>query len=164
VPRVVADTGPLHYLVLIGLADLLPRLFGKVLVPNIVGVELSHTRTPAAIRDWLSTRPGWLEMMPTPAMASLPWPMLGDGERAAIALAELVGANLILMDDRDAVATARARGLVATGTLGILDVAARAGLTDLGAGLARLRATNFRCRQVVMDEVLALYEADRAAR
>jgi predicted nucleic acid-binding protein len=33
---VVADTGPLHYLVLIGQIDLLPRLFTAVTVPMVV--------------------------------------------------------------------------------------------------------------------------------
>lgn len=162
-PIVVADAGPLHYLVLIDLAELLPRLFGKVLVPDIVCAELSRPRTPAVVRDFLSARPTWLEIVPTQGVASLPWKTLDDGERAAIALAQSVGAALILVDDRAAVAAARAHGLVATGTLGVLDVAARAGLTDLAAALDRLRATNFRCRQRVMDDLLALYEADRTA-
>jgi len=163
VPIVVADAGPLHYLVLIDLAELLPRLFGKVLVPDVVSAELSRPRTPAGVRDFLSARPAWLEIVQTPPVASLRWPTLDDGERAAIALAQSVGAALILVDDRAAVAVARTHGLVATGTLGVLDVAARAGLIDLAAALHRLRATNFRCRQRVMDDLLALYEADRAA-
>ena len=40
---VVADTGPLHYLVLIDAIDILPKLFGRVLIPEIVAVELSHS-------------------------------------------------------------------------------------------------------------------------
>ena len=41
---VVADTGPLHYLVLIEVIDILPRLFGRVLIPEIVGAELSRPK------------------------------------------------------------------------------------------------------------------------
>ena len=59
---VVADTGPLHYLVLIEAIELLPRLYGKVLVPEVVCAELAHPRTPAPVRTWLATNPIWLEV------------------------------------------------------------------------------------------------------
>lgn len=47
---VVADTGPLHYLILIGQIDLLPRLFGAVAVPITVAGELRHPGAPVAVR------------------------------------------------------------------------------------------------------------------
>ena len=37
---VVADTGPPHYLILIGAVDVLPQLFGRVLIPGVVASEL----------------------------------------------------------------------------------------------------------------------------
>jgi predicted nucleic acid-binding protein len=152
---VVADTGPLHYLVLIDAIDLLPRLFDRVLVPEIVRTELSRARTPDAIRQWLATDPAWLEALPTPPVAGLPLPLLGDGERAAIALAISHRADLILMDDRRGVAAALAQGLEAIGTLGLLDRAARHGLIDLAAALTRLKATNFRHRPEMLDVLIA---------
>jgi len=42
---VVADSGPLHYLILLGHVDLLQRFYGEVLVPAPVAGEL--TRRPA---------------------------------------------------------------------------------------------------------------------
>ncbi len=48
--------------------------------------------------------------------------ILDEGERAAIALATSVGADLILMDDRAGVAVAYRHGLTVTGTLGVLDL------------------------------------------
>lgn len=42
---VVADTSPLNYLVLIGEADLLYRLYGRVLIPQAVLSELEHPET-----------------------------------------------------------------------------------------------------------------------
>jgi predicted nucleic acid-binding protein len=80
---------------------------------------------------------------------------LDPGERAAIALAASVGADAVLMDDRAGVAAARARGLNAIGTLGLLQRGARRGLLDLPGALARLVATNFRVRQELLDTLLA---------
>jgi predicted nucleic acid-binding protein len=46
--------------------------------------------------------------------------------------------------------------LTVTGTLGVLDLAARGGLVDLAAAFARLRAaTSFRYRPEIMDALLA---------
>jgi predicted nucleic acid-binding protein len=39
---VVADSGPLNYLVLIETIDVLPRLFEQILVPTAVYDELTH--------------------------------------------------------------------------------------------------------------------------
>lgn len=152
---VVADTGPPHYLVLIGKIDLLPQLFETVHIPGIVRDELGHARTPPPIRDWLATNPAWLKTLPTPAVAALPLPELGNGERAAIALAGSLRADLILMDDRNGVAAATARGFETTGTLGILDRAARRELIDLADAFARLKATNFRYHPKLLDALLA---------
>src|SRR5580693_4629896 len=110
---VVADTGPLHYLVLIGDIALLLQLFETVFVPEAVRDELNHARTPSAIRDWLATCPAWPEPLPVPPMETMSLPKLGDGGRAAIALAISVQTDLILRDDRGAFAAARTQGLEA---------------------------------------------------
>jgi predicted nucleic acid-binding protein len=152
---VVADTGPLHYLVLVDAIMVLPQLYGTVVVPEIVCDELKHPRTPAPGRTLLASNPAWLVPRPTPPLADLPFPKLGDGERTAIALAQAAQAVLVLMDDREGVAVARAQGLQATGTLGVLELAAMSGLTDLPAALQRLKATNFRYRPALLDAMLA---------
>ena len=56
-PVVVADAGPLRYLVLIDAIDLLPRLFGRVLIPEMVSAELSRPSTPRRVREWLAADP-----------------------------------------------------------------------------------------------------------
>ena len=61
---VVADTGPLHYLVLTGDIALLPNLFEKVLTPERVRDELAHAEAPAAVRAWIAAPPPWLEIHP----------------------------------------------------------------------------------------------------
>jgi len=153
---VVADTGPLNYLVLIGAIDVLPKLFEKIYVPAAVYDELAHADAPVAVRGWVVQVPAWLEVRPNPDRISqdAAESALDEGERAAIALALTIGADLVLMDDRAGVAVAYRQGLTVTGTLGVLDLAARHGLVDLAVALARLKATNFRCRSEIMDALL----------
>ena len=50
---VVADSGPLHYLILLEQIELLRRFYGQVLVPDAVAGELSATGAPALVRDWI---------------------------------------------------------------------------------------------------------------
>jgi predicted nucleic acid-binding protein len=59
---VVADTSPLNYLILMGKADVLPAIYGRVLTPNAVLVELRHPGAPAAVLAWSATPPAWLEI------------------------------------------------------------------------------------------------------
>ncbi len=154
--RVVADTGPLHYLVLISAADVLARLFGRVAIPAVVRDELNRPRTPPLVQAWIAVPPPWLAVVtdPLPA-ASAPLAGLDDGERAAISLAAVQRADLLLMDDRAGVAAARRAGFAVTGTLGLLDRAARRGLLDLPGAFSALRATNFHARPALLDALLA---------
>jgi predicted nucleic acid-binding protein len=63
---VVADTGPLNYLVLTGYIELLPELFERVLAPQAVRDELADPEAPAPVRAWIAQTPAWLEVRPTP--------------------------------------------------------------------------------------------------
>ena len=47
---IVSDTSPLNYLVLIGNVEVLPQLFGQIIIPQAVFDKLSHTKTPAPIK------------------------------------------------------------------------------------------------------------------
>jgi predicted nucleic acid-binding protein len=47
---VVADCGPLHYLILLEHVDLLRRFYGQVVVPEAVAGELSNAGTPEGVR------------------------------------------------------------------------------------------------------------------
>ncbi len=141
---IVSDTTPLNYLVLIEAVDILPRLYGRVLIPPAVREELNQPSTPQAVRAWLARPPSWLAVVnptlsPDPALSHLDL-----GEAQAIALALEHQADLLLADERDAAIAARERGLAVTGTLGVLDRAAALGWLDLPEMLARLQRTTFR--------------------
>jgi len=93
---VVADSGPLHYLILLGHVDLLRRFYGEVLVPEAVARELSVGSTPDVVRDWIAAAPSWVDVRPlAPEAVAAITEDLDLGERAAIALAETVHADLL---------------------------------------------------------------------
>lgn len=60
---VVSNTSPLGYLVLIQSIDVLPELFGRVVVPETVAEELSHPKAPDGVRAWIADPPSWLDMV-----------------------------------------------------------------------------------------------------
>jgi predicted nucleic acid-binding protein len=153
---VVADTTPLRYLVAIGCEHLLPALFGRVLIPPAVVDELNHQNAPAAVRAWLAARPSWLEIR-QPSHTLEPAVDLDLGEQQAIALAEEVAADLLLVDDWDARVEAERRHLRVVGTLRVLADGASRGLTDLEDAFARLRHTNFRVNPELLESLLEEY-------
>jgi len=54
---VVADAGPVRYLVVIGAVDVLQSLYGRVLVPEAVAGELQDANTPASVLVWIAQPP-----------------------------------------------------------------------------------------------------------
>jgi predicted nucleic acid-binding protein len=140
---VISNTSPLNYLALIGFQDILPTLFGRVLIPDAVWHELGSPAAPQPVKDWLGTSPSWLDCR---VVSQVPPDRqhLDPGEREAIALAQSLNASLVLLDERRGRRVARDLGLAVSGTLGVLDLAARRGLVDLADALERLERTTFR--------------------
>jgi predicted nucleic acid-binding protein len=150
---VVADTSPLNYLILIEQIQVLEALYRQVIIPPAVQDELLGTGAPVQVRRWIESPPGWLEVrspLPTFRDTSL----LGPGEGDAIALAEQLGADRIMMDETVGRSVALSRGLQIIGTLGVLRDAHRAGLLDLATSIERLRATSFRASPQILQSIL----------
>jgi predicted nucleic acid-binding protein len=59
-------------------------------------------------------------------------------------LAPSLDASLVLLDERRGRKVAKGLGLVVSGTLGVLDLAAHRGLVDLEDAFSRLEQTTFR--------------------
>jgi predicted nucleic acid-binding protein len=154
---VIADTGPLNYLVLLQQAALLLRLFGQVFIPPAVWEELNDPDTPSPVRAWLAQNPAWLQIQPIQSSPDPQLDHLDDGEREAIALAEELHADEILLDELSARKEAARRQLPFIGTLGILRRAAQLDLIDLPSTLAQLQQTTF---YVSADLIRSLLEED----
>jgi len=157
---VIADSGPVNYLILIGQVDLLTALFGGVIIPADVYRELSSAKAPALVRGWAANQPAWVEVRETNRTEEIPQlNHLDAGEKAAIRLAVSISADLLLMDDRDGVAAARGMGLRVTGTLGILDLAAEKGLVDFRDAITALARTTFRRPDTLLAELLRKHQS-----
>lgn len=153
-PIVVADTGPINYLILIGYIDVLPALFDKIIVPSVVRDELMQPNAPLPVRNWIAAPPAWLDVNSAASTNDTSLAALDAGEKAAIALAIEFHANLLLMDDRRGVKTARGKGFRVAGTLAILAMAARRNLLNLTNAFDLLKQTSFHYRQEVIDQFL----------
>jgi predicted nucleic acid-binding protein len=149
---VVADTSPLNYLVPIGEIDLLPALYGNLMIPDEVHRELQRQGTPQGVRDWAAILPAWCEVR---LLTTTPEDSLNEldaGERDAIQLALELGADTLLMDEIEGRRAAMLRRLQVTGTVAVLEKAAQRGWIDFHVVFHRLLETNFRLSAKVRDE------------
>src|SRR5260370_35363249 len=96
---VVADAGPLHYLVLIEQSNILPALFERVFLPTTVRDELAHSEAPAPVRARVENPPTWLEVRASPVLDDPTLQSLDDGERAAMTRAVALSAVLLRLYD-----------------------------------------------------------------
>ena len=138
---VVSDATPLNVLVRVGVVEVLHALYGRVVIPPAVERELSHSSTPADVRQWLNSRPTWLAVIRPSNVVAAAGP--DAGEREAIALALELGADFLLADDKAARSEARRLGVPVTGTIGVLQLAAGKNLLDLQSSLTRLAKIGF---------------------
>lgn len=121
-PLLVPDSGPLIALARVALLDLPAALYSEVLVPAVVWNEVLR-RPPeqerARLQAALAAGSLKIELEPQPPSPPLQDARLGAGERAAIALARLRGAQ-VLIDERRGRRAAADAGLLVVGTVGLL--------------------------------------------
>lgn len=153
---VVSDTSSINYLALMGLQELLPKLFGEVVVPPAVVRELSagvsiHPVIGAALdAEWLLVKDLIGPGLPEDVRRSL-----DPGEAEAIALAIEMQATL-LIDDLDGRNYAMSIQLPVLGTLGVLAMARRNALVGPLAPLIDrlIRELGFRASPKIINGVL----------
>ena len=90
---VVSDTSPLTASLTIGQSELLTKLFGEVVIPSAVKTEL--LRTHPVLPAWLR-----VHLLHNSSKANLYAQNVDRGEAEAIALAEELHADHLLIDDR----------------------------------------------------------------
>ena len=154
---IVSNTSPINYLILIGYINLLPELFGAIIIPQAVYSELSDASAPSPVQTWIATPPDWLKIQPVSQSSDAILDLLDPGERAAILLSQELNADLVLLDDMKARRTATERGLAITGILGILDQAATMKLIALPAAVQNLQSTSFWASDSLFQKLLDKY-------
>jgi predicted nucleic acid-binding protein len=159
---VVSDTTPLNYLILVEAIHVLPALFGRVYAPEAVIRELRHSGTPEPVRGWAESPPDWLIVQnPTEIDPSI---SLGPGESAAIALAQELKADWVLIDDRRGSRDAQKRGFRVAGTLGILEEAGVRNLVDYTKAASRLvNETNMYLTEDILQQSAQRHHDRKAA-
>ena len=94
---VVADTSPFLVLVAIGHVDVLPHLYGRLVIPPEVAGELASPRRTKLVQTFIASPPSWLEQRAPSAVERIP--DLDPGEAAAISLACELRADQVIIDE-----------------------------------------------------------------
>jgi predicted nucleic acid-binding protein len=127
---VFSNTSPIMNLAVVGQADLLQQLYGKVMIPEAARQELVALRLDDPVgrladASWIETR--------NVADRNLVESLLSElhpGEAEAIALAIQMKADLLLVDERRGRSVASRLNLKVMGLLGLLIEAKRKGLIE----------------------------------
>jgi predicted nucleic acid-binding protein len=156
-PEIISNTSPIQYLFQLGLLDLLPRLYGRVLVPPAVRDELDRGRMLGVDLPDLSDLE-WIQIVDPETRVLLPLASgLGAGEVQVITLAKETTEHLALLDDRRARRFADLLGVTYTGTLGVLLRAKRKGLLErLEPVCGALEERGFRLSPATRRSVLSM--------
>lgn len=155
---IVSDTTPISELAKVEYLNLLPQLFGKVVIPQGVFNELQIGQHPAA---FIVQNLAWLEVVTVDNQQLVEELQnsfnLHNGESEAIALAEEIGASQLLIDEKAARKVAKGRKLPIIGTMGILLLAKRRGLLDsVKDVLNEMQAKGTRISVRLYEQVLTL--------
>lgn len=154
---VVVNTTPIIALALIEQFDLLPRLYGQVVVPPAVQAEaLKGGAQGIGVTEIKNA--DWIRVIAlTDSRRADLLPDLDRGEAEVLALAQELRADLVVIDERLARKYARRLKLKLTGTLGILLQAKRRGFVPtIKPLIERLVQGGIRLGDDVITEALQL--------
>ncbi|MDR1481740.1 MAG: DUF3368 domain-containing protein [Synergistaceae bacterium] len=123
---VVSNSTPIIALLRIGRLSILEELYGALIIPKAVHVEVTVKDASALDGfEWIDVR-NIANIAAKEAFAAT----LHDGEVEAMLLAKEIGASLIIMDDGLARKHAKYLNLTVTGTVGVLLRAKRDGIIN----------------------------------
>jgi uncharacterized protein len=153
---VVSNTSPITNLAAVNQLNLLQQLYGKIIIPGAVYLELTGTGiVPGTIEvqtlNWIETRPVTNLNQVTALQQEL-----DAGEAEAIGLALELNADRLLIDERRGRLIASRFGIKFVGILGILVIAKQQGLLQaIKPVLDELMSTmKFRISEALYRQIL----------
>jgi uncharacterized protein len=128
---VISDTTPVRYLAQVGKLELLHKLYGIIIIPSVVEQEVANS--PYAILHQLIVSTSWLEVKEPSNMHDFEKynNRVDEGEKAAIALACELKADLLLIDDLAGKNLANELNIPCIGLAGVALRAKKVGLIPL---------------------------------
>lgn len=154
---VVSDTSAISAFLLIEQLELLPQLYGRVILPPSVMAELLLLESRYG-HDLSGLDADWLEMIPisNQELFKQYLAVLDIGESEALVLTQEIKADLLLIDEMKGRKVAEAAGIKYTGVLGVLLSAKSKGLIEAIRPLldALIKKAGFRMSPALMEFVL----------
>ena len=129
--KVVVNTTPLIALSHVGRLDILKKLYGEIIIPEAVYIELSVKKDSICKKtvdkslDWIR-----VEKIKNQMAKVMYKTQLHDGEVEVMILSKEIGADVVIIDDANAKKHAKYLELPVTGTLGVLIKAKQKGYVD----------------------------------
>jgi len=146
---------------MVGYLDLLPQLFGTIVIPDVVYQELLANGENHPVTQTVMTL-AWLEVRSVSDQSQVlileREHRLDPGEANAIVLALELQATQLLIDERLGRSEAKRQGLSITGILGVLLAAKRQGLISVIRPIldGLVNEANFRISRRLYNETLVL--------
>lgn len=134
--KVISNTTPIICLLKIGKLDLLRELYGKILIPRAVYLEIEAGKEKDYYTD--VSKLDWIEIMPIQSSSARLYLFdLDDGEAETIILAQEQTADVAIIDEKLGRRYATRINIPVTGTIGILLKAKECGLITAVAPFLR---------------------------
>jgi len=160
---VVSDSGPLIALAKIGKLNVLRELFGEIIIPKAVWIEVVERGKGKPGSDEVKNA-NWIKVIEVKDELSVEIlrKEIEVGEAEAIILAKELNANLIILDEKIPRIIAKSLGLTVIGSLAILFIAKKRGIIeeDLDLLINELRTKGVRFSDGVIEELRRMYSSN----
>ena len=160
--KVVSNSTPLIALSQVNRLYIIKELFGSIIIPDAVFVEVAADKKGRAGKDEVSIAK-WIRTMKVsnPLAADFLSVNLDPGEAEAITLSKEIKANLLLIDDKDGRKAAKSVDIPITGTVGLLLRYYKGKKKDFKLSLDELIAKGFRLSEQEYEKFLMMANQDQ---
>lgn len=155
--KVVSNSTPLIALTKINRLNILQEIFGSIIIPEAVYIEVAEDKKSRAGSDEIASS-DWIVTEKVTNRLAIDFLSINIdlGEAEAITLASEIKADLLLLDDRAGRKVAKSVGIPVTGTVGLLLRFYKGKPDEFKLALDKLIANGFRLSAREYNRVLKL--------